>query len=97
MKFYVKKISSKKKKNKALSLLIQRLDDLAKDSLDMAYTKDGDDESPLVVVVDQRLRLGVIGLKPLLDCGFGVVCPLVGSAAQASHFPSTLGLLNCMW
>ncbi len=60
LKFYVKKISSKKKMIKALSLLVQSLDDLAKDSLDIAHTKDGDDESPLVVVVDQRLRLGVI-------------------------------------
>ena len=79
---------------KVLSLLIQSLDDLAKDGLDIAHTKDGGDDAPLVVVVDQRLGLGVIGVQSLLDCGFGVICPLLEVCAACIALSFDLGLIE---
>ena len=43
--------------------LVQRLDYFAEDGLDIAHTEDGGDDAPLVVVVDERLGLGVVGLS----------------------------------
>ena len=48
----------------------------------------------LVVVVDERLCLGMVGIQSLLDCGLGVVCPLVQVAAAGIALSCNLWLIE---
>jgi hypothetical protein len=83
-------MNKRKLKINEKKILIKDLCDISKDRLDIAHTKDGLHDSPLVVVVDEGLRLGVIGLEPLLDRLLCIILPLVevGAAgiALAGHF-----------
>jgi hypothetical protein len=61
--------------------LVQCLDHLAEDGLDIAHTKNGGDDAPLVVVVDEQLGLGMVSIQSLLDSGLVIFRPLIQLAA----------------
>ena len=74
--------------------LIQSLDYFAEDGLDIAHTENGGDDAPLVVVVDERLCLGVVGSQSLLDCGLVIVRPLVEFAAAGIALSGNFWLIE---
>jgi len=87
-------IADEKRVLKVVLNLIQRRSHLVEDALDISHAEHCGHEALLVVVVDERLGLGMVGIQPLLDRLLGVVRPLIKIAAAGIALALHLGLVE---